>query len=231
MPGRLIPFATNEMYHVFNRGIDHRPTFTDRNELRRSLEAISYYRFTSPPIRLSKFLIQSTEIREKLFEELQLKNETLIDILSFCLMPNHYHLLLRQKVDNGITKFMRKINTGYTMYFNLKNERTGRLFESRFKSVHVDSDRYLKHLWNYIHLNPLDLINKDWRSGEFEDTELTLRFIKDYPWSSYKFFDNSTIKSNILNKDILDYGINVGDSILEWPSRNLESISHLTLEG
>jgi len=216
-------FVNNEFYHIYCRGVEKRRIFSDKRDYQRFLLSLEVFNAEGLTWISNKF---SPEVDLPKFSD-----DNLVDISSYCLMPNHYHLLLRQKVDNGITKFMRKINTGYTMYFNLKNERTGRLFESRFKSVHVDSDRYLKHLWNYIHLNPLDLINKDWRSGEFEDTELTLRFIKDYPWSSYKFFDNSTIKSNILNKDILDYGINVGDSILEWPSRNLESISHLTLEG
>ncbi|OGH52493.1 MAG: hypothetical protein A3G13_02115 [Candidatus Levybacteria bacterium RIFCSPLOWO2_12_FULL_37_7] len=223
MPGRLIPFATNEIYHVFNRGIDHRPTFTDRNELRRSLEAISYYRFTSPPIRLSKLLIQSTEIREKLFEELQLKNETLIDILSFCLMPNHFHLLLRQKVDNGISKFIGNFQNSFTRYFNTKHQRVGPLFLDQFKGVIIETDEQLLHVSRYIHLNPYT----SYVVKNFDD-------LQNYPWSSLPEYisdkngicDTETILSNFKNKNTYKKFI---EDQTDY-QRKLHKIEHLLLE-
>jgi len=108
----------------------------------------------------------------------------LVAIGAFCLMPNHFHILATPLSENGIPRFMLKLQTGYSMYFNTKNERKGSLFQGPYRGVHVDNDRYLKYLYSYIHLNPAKLVDPRWK--ETMDSNNTLvRFVEQYPYSSY----------------------------------------------
>jgi len=100
-------------------------------------------------------------------------------------MPNHFHLLIREREEGGITKFMGKLGTGYSMYFNKKYERTGGLFEGRFKARHVDSDRYLKYLFAYIHLNPVKMIEPQWKEVGITNHTHVKKYIDEYEYSSY----------------------------------------------
>lgn len=109
--------------------------------------------------------------------------EKLVEILAYCLMPNHYHFMLRQIRNNGISRFMKKLGTGYTIYFNKKYERNGALFQGRFKSIPVDRDEYLRYLPHYIHLNPIELRAVNWQT---------------YRWSSYRDFIDQAA-SSLLN--------------------------------
>ena len=100
-------------------------------------------------------------------------------------MPNHFHLLVREKIENGISLFMKKLLTGYSMYFNKKYERTGALFEGRFKAQHADNDEYLKYLFAYIHLNPVKLIEPKWRETGIQNRPDAENYLKQYTYSSY----------------------------------------------
>ncbi len=223
MPRRLIPFVTDEVYHVFNRGIDRRQTFTTRAEYKRAFLTLSYYRFINPQKKLSYFLELSIENQAKLLNELKRQNECLVEILAYCFMPNHYHLLLKQKVTNGITRFLSQFQNSYTKYFNTKNERSGPLFLSQFKAVHIETDAQLVHVSRYIHLNPLtSFVVKDYES------------LKVYPWSSF----NEYVAKN---KIITDYDLVLSlfknsDSYEEFVKnqidyqRELHVIKHLLLE-
>lgn len=155
MPGRILPLVTNEIYHVFNRGIDRRPTFTNIGEYKRAIEVISYYRFFNHSMKLSYYLNLAQDRRKEVMNEILLKNERCVDLLAFCLMPNHFHFLIRQVVDNGISKFMSNVQNSYTRYFNTKQDRIGPLFLDQFKAVRIESDEQLLHVSRYIHLNPL----------------------------------------------------------------------------
>jgi len=142
------PVAPQEYYHVYNRGTEKRKIFLTKSDYERFL-VLLYLSNGSKPIQLNNYR-GSTSV-----ELLQIdRGVTLVDIIAYCLMPNHFHLLLRQHTEGGISKFMQKMSTGYTMYFNIKNERSGALFQGRYKSVHAGDDRYLKYLFSYIHLNP-----------------------------------------------------------------------------
>ena len=101
-------------------------------------------------------------------------------------MPNHFHLLVTPLIEGGISQFMGKLATGYSMYFNKKSERTGRLFEGTFKSIHVDSDQYLKYLFSYIHLNPVKLYKSDWREEGLQDKEKAFNYVKSFYYSSLR---------------------------------------------
>ncbi len=100
-------------------------------------------------------------------------------------MPNHVHLLIREKNDGGTSRFMQKLATAYTMYFNTRYERTGSLFQGAFKSSHADDDRYLKYLISYIHLNPVKLIEPKWKERGIENRKAAEKYLKEYEYSSY----------------------------------------------
>lgn len=167
-----IVLADNEIYHIFNRGIEHRPTFTSKREYERGLMTLDYYRFKTPLLRLAKALILNQEERNKFFANLRKQGEKLVDIVSYCFMPNHFHLLLKQKLDQGISKFLSNFSDSYTRYFNTKHERTGALFQGIFKAVRIENDEQLIHVSRYIHLNPV---------VSFLVKEENL---ETYPWSS-----------------------------------------------
>lgn len=129
------------------------------------------------------------------------RGETLVNIGAYCLMPNHFHLLLREKVENGITIFMGKLCTAYSMYFNKRNERTGRLFEGIFKATHAKNDFYLKYLYAYIHLNPVKMVEPNWKENGISDIEKVKEFLKKHKYSSYPdYIGEDRIEALILNQ-------------------------------
>jgi len=224
MPGRILPLVTDEIYHVFNRGIDHRPTFTDKKEFQRAMMVLSFYRFSTPPVKLSKFFLLSNERREKILSDLNNENKKLVEILAFCLMPNHFHLLLKQVENNGISKYLSNLQNSYTRYFNTKNERIGPLFLDQFKAVRIQTDEQLLHVSRYIHLNPLT----SYVVKNFEKLE-------DYPWSSLKeYLGTNSIKfcsvEPVLNffKKTESYKKFLQDQVAY--QQELHKIKHLILE-
>lgn len=165
MSYRQAIFANNHFYHVFNRGVEKRMTFMDKRDYGRFTESLNYYRVKDQNVRFS---FRGRTLDHKSNESAL---SLLAEIVCYCLMPNHFHLLLRQVTDNGITKFISKLSNSYTKYFNTKHRRVGPLFQGSFKAVRIESDEQLVHVSRYIHLNPLiDFITKD---------------LKKYPYSSY----------------------------------------------
>lgn len=118
-------------------------------------------------------------------------------------MPNHFHLLIRENTEGGISKFMGKLLTAYSMYFNKKNERSGPLFTRPFRAVHVARDEHLNHLFSYIHLNCVDLIDKDWKIHGIQDMNKAEKYLLEYPYSSYKEFLNPDMKK-IVDQQLID---------------------------
>ena len=113
------------------------------------------------------------------------RGATLVDVGAYCLMGNHFHLLLREKVLNGISAFMQKLSTAYAMYFNRKRERTGSLFEGKFRARHATDDDYLKYLFAYIHLNPVEHIEPTWKEKGIIDIKKVETYLAGYSYSSY----------------------------------------------
>jgi putative transposase len=172
------PLASQEIYHVYNRGTDKRDIFLDKKDYERFL-ALLYVCNGTKPVQLNNY--KGLTLEELLISE---KGEGLVDIAAYCLMENHFHLLLHQRIEGGISKFMQKLITGYTMYFNTKYKRSGVLFQGKFKSQHAGEDRYLKYLLSYIHLNP--------------PTYAT------YPYSSYlDFIGVNRTQNKIINNECL----------------------------
>jgi putative transposase len=144
------PFAPGEWYHCYHRGVDKRRVFTDEAEYRR-LELLLYMCNGVEHVHPSNVIRSPEEI---FIDPAIERGEPLVHIGAYALMPNHIHLLMREARPGGISAFMQKVLTGYTMYFNKKHARTGPLFAGVFKSKHVADDRYFKRAWSYIHLNP-----------------------------------------------------------------------------
>lgn len=170
MPSRTIPFVNNQFYHIYNRGSEKRQIFDSKKEYQHFTKAIKYYQLEGPKPKFSRFSNLS------LFKPELSKN--IVDIIAYCLMPNHFHFLIKQIKEGGITEFVSKLTNSYTKYYNTKHNRVGPLFQGEFKSVLVDYDEQLLHLSRYIHLNPLvaylvkDLTNYEWSSyNEYIDNK------------------------------------------------------------
>ncbi|MSU54711.1 MAG: hypothetical protein EXS48_02685, partial [Candidatus Staskawiczbacteria bacterium] len=159
---RKDPFITGEYYHIYNRGIDKRVIFKSKKDYERFVMLLYIANSNSDSFHLDNLINRQNK---KFNEILSLgKNNPLVSIGAWCLMPNHFHLLVKQEVDGGITKFMRKIGTGYSMFFNIKYERSGSLFGGPFKSklIGIDDD-YMKHLFGYTHINPIEIHFPNWK--------------------------------------------------------------------
>jgi putative transposase len=176
---RRAPLVTGEYYHVFNRGVARAPTFYTKADYRQAMLALSYYRFVKPQIPLSRFKELENQKQEDMLYSLQ-NSAKHAEIIAFVFMPNHFHFLLKQTYDNGISKFLSQFTNSYTRYVNTMHERVGPLFQGLFKSVHVETEEQLLHLSRYIHLNPVV------SNVIYEDD------IFSYPWSSLpEYFDSS----------------------------------------
>ena len=169
--------VTGEIYHIYNRGVEKRKICA--NDTDRLLFVNGLFIFNDKAASTN-----TSRLSNNLFE-VGLRTEKLVEILAFCLMPNHYHLMLRQLVENGITEFMRKTGTGHTNYFNIKYERVGPLFQGKYKIAPVKNEAHFIHLPYYIHLNPLDAVEPKWREGNIKNIEMAINFLESYRWSSY----------------------------------------------
>jgi len=199
---RKDPFITGEYYHLYNRGIDKREIFKLERDYERFIMLMYVGNSNSKnPLRLDNLINQC----HKSFNEIMAleKDEPLVSIGAWCLMTNHFHFLVKQEVDGGITKFMRKLGTGYSMFFNIKYQRQGGLFGGPFKSkCIVTDDNYIKQLFGYIHINPLDIKFPGWsKDKEIGDNNGMKEFLESYRYSSYKdYLGVSRIEANLLNK-------------------------------
>jgi len=177
--------VTGEIFHVLNRGVDKKNIFLDDKDYFRFVHNLFEFNDVNPALNSGYFLNQkqSIDLRNQYIERKPRK--LVVEILAFCLMPNHFHLLLRQREEGGITKFMRKLGVGYANYFNEKYKRTGTLFQGRYKIILVNQDTHFIHLPYYIHFNPLDLIMPEWRMGEIKNYQKAIGFLESYRWSSH----------------------------------------------
>jgi len=142
---RKFNFAEGEIYHIYNRGTDKRKIFTNREDLYRFFLSMQEFNTLNP----------IGSIYEKSFDKNKENNkkETLVEFIAYCLNPNHYHFIVKQVSERGVEKFMQRLGTGYTKYFNKKNTRSGVLFQGRFKASHIASNEYLLHASAYVNLN------------------------------------------------------------------------------
>lgn len=174
---RKFKFSVGEYYHVYNRGTDKRIIFMDEEDR----------------LRFSVLLYLCNSHRNIVFRDIPIgeaygfeRGDTLVDIGAYCLMVNHFHLLIREKEDNGVSIFMQKLLTSYSMYFNTKYKRSGSLYEGPFRATHVSEDRYLKYLFAYIHLNPVKIIDPQWKENGISNRVVAKEYLSKYLYSSYQ---------------------------------------------
>lgn len=208
-------YEPNGYYHIFNRGIDGHRIFQDKDDYLTFLKYIEIYLSPLDTLNTTEKPLRSNLIKGNLHSEVKL--------LAFCLMPNHYHMLLTHTSDTGITKFMRQLTSAYSSYFNKKYKRMGPLFQSTYKAVQVDTEPYLLHLSRYIHQNPLE-----------RETSL-----KEYIWSSYRYYLKEDSSPIWLSTETLSSFFNQNNPNLSYESFvedtndyaiRLKEIKHLALD-
>ena len=191
MPIRKTIFANNYYYHIYNRGVEKRTIFEDEDDYKTFIEILVYYLTpdkTKPPKVFSR--------------KPQVKISHSLSMLCYCLMPNHFHFLVKQKKNKGVVSLMHALGITYSMYFNKKYDRVGSLFQGRFKAKLVDKDEYLLQLSKYIHLNPKEFYKKT---------------LGSYPYSSYRFY----LESEFAPKNFIDV-----DFILSYFSSHHKNLSY-----
>jgi putative transposase len=198
MATRKISFEKGEFYHLYNRGNSKQEIFHNDNDYNHFIFLLlilnNQKNIELRNIQVSKY-IHNPDI------------EPLVSIGAYVLMPNHFHILITEKIEGGISKFMQKLSTAYVMYYNKKYKRTGSLFEGKFKSQHLNTDKYLKYIFSYIHLNPIKLIDKHWKEKGILNKKVVIDYINKYTYSSYlDYIGTKRIQNSILNtKDFPDY--------------------------
>lgn len=208
-------FSIGEFYHGYNRGVEKRVIFNDYKDYSRFIQLL-YICNSREPVNMRE-VFRKGETLVNIFE---IKDRNpLVAIGAWCLMPNHFHLLLKEVSENGISKFMQKLTTAYTMYFNKKYNRTGSLFQGVFKTEHITEDRYLKYLFSYIHLNPVKLIpgESKWKEIGIKDIKKVEELLKNYEYSSFlDFLDKSRIYKKIINHNKFpNYFLNTKEAVAE----------------
>lgn len=159
----LKTYTENGIYHIYNRGVEKRDIFLDEQDYKTFLYFLKQYLLDpNDPQKKTREYKGRTLVRRSFIDR--------VELLAYCLMPNHFHLLIKQKGENDMTEFIKCLATSYSMYFNDKYKRVGSLFQGRYKAVLVENDDYLLHLSRYIHINP------DYKG----------RTLAEYSWSSYQ---------------------------------------------
>jgi len=201
---RKVKFANGEFYHVFNRGVDKRPIFERPQDFDRFLQSMEEFNTTQSIGSIYENSFLKPEIK------LKRRKAKLVNIICYCLNINHYHFILEQLVNEGISKFMKSLGGGFTKYFNAQNKRNGVLFQGQFKARHIDSNEYLLHVSAYINLN--NLVHKHgsnkFRSSRDEyfnnstkklcEPKIILDQYKNR--NEYKGFANSSLKDILARK-------------------------------
>lgn len=193
MSQRKVFLAEGEYYHIYNRGNSKQDIFRD-NADRHRFQQLLYGMNSDKSIAIR---LINEEDRYS-FD----RGERQVAIGAYCLMPNHFHILLKPLKEDGVQNFIQKMSTSYSMYFNKRHERTGSLFEGRFKSQHAESEEYLKYLFSYIHLNPLKLLQADWRETGLSNIINGLSYLQRYQYSSFTdYLGVSREQNSILERD------------------------------
>jgi putative transposase len=206
---RKTAFAPGEWYHCYNRGVDKRILFKNTSDYQRFVMLL-YASNGTRPVTLKDIGKNSQGPSLGLVVEVE-RGEQLVDVGAYALMPNHYHLLIRECVEGGLTTFMRKLGTGYAMSFNLKYQRVGTLFSSRFQARHVDEDSYMRRLVHYIHGNPAELFEPGFKEGLIRNRKELERKLLAYSHSSLFDYQKSAdrLEKVILNQKALRDAVDI----------------------
>lgn len=191
MPGRRDVFVNNNIYHVFNRTLDGKKIFDTTALASLFLDTIYYYRSTLTDRSYSHFRLLDTATQESLKKRFAFQKYFYIDILGYCLMPTHFHLLVQQRKERGVQIVMSNLINSFTRYYNMSVHRKGPIFLPRFQSREIITDDVLVHVSRYQHLNP-------YAGGLVH----TFEELAQYPWSSYKVYHNG-LKSDLVTTTLI----------------------------
>ncbi len=192
MPYRKIIFENENLYHIMNRGVNENDIFRNNKDHQRFLESMNFFRF-NPSMQFSDFVKLPGNLKADRLIKIGQTNKPLVEFLAFSLMPNHYHLIMKQLRENGIQTFMRIFQNSYARYFNIRHDRRGHLFQSAFKAILIESDEQLVHTSRYIHLNPVS------------SSLIGIGELDKYPLTSFPHYLNNNIHDFINIKTVLDY--------------------------
>jgi len=200
---RKEPLVQDNYYHIFNRSIAQFRIFDNAKVLDRFVQMLNLYRFTDFDYRYSEFSKLTRINQEVVIEKLKKSGEKYIEIIAYCLMPTHFHLILKQIIRSGIRDYMAKVLNSYSRYFNLLHGRKGPLWEGHFRNVLIKTDEQILHLTRYIHLNPVSagLVSKpeDWRYSSYSgfinraNDKICLQSVLDVTPQRYLKFVNDQI--------------------------------------
>lgn len=191
-----------EIYHVLNRGVEKRNVFLDDYDRLRFVQNLYLLNNKRQVLSTTR---KTSGVRYK-DGMVDLKRDPLVRIHAFCLMPNHYHILLSPIDDDqkNISLFMQKINMAYAKYFNEKYDRSGYLWQGVFKKIHISRDAHFMYIPYYIHLNPLDLKYPEWRNGGVKNFREAIQYLNNYRWSSYLDYSGGRNFPSILQMNLFN---------------------------
>ncbi len=206
---RSITLFPGEYYHVYNRGTDKRDVFLDDHNYLRFLFSIMSFQSFKPIVLPARFVAHWKQVYKGDPESLNgifspqeigdIATMRIVELVAFALMPNHFHLLLKEIRPKGISEYMQRIQCSYTKYFNTLHDRSGHLFQGPFQAVHVESNEQLLHLTAYIHRNPSELFK--WAVNPDR-----------YPWSSYQDYVYTNRWSDLLNNVVITSQLKAGET-------------------
>lgn len=193
MAVRKVQFAPGEHYHVYGRGVGKQIIFLDTRDYVRFLFLILYFQSSVVIHNISS--IVGGFIKYKVFRiskknKEKILKQRIVKLVAFTLMPNHFHLIVLELKDGGISEYMQRVLTSYSKYFNIKYKKSGHVFQGPFQATHIDKDEYLLHLSAYIHRNQREIAK--WKNKEH-----------DYPWSSYQDCIKENRWEELLDNDIV----------------------------
>jgi len=226
-------FVNDSYYHICTRGVDKRQIFMDNRDYLRFLH--NFYEFNDTAFAMPYMArIKGSDAGSTLIHNKE-KGQKIVEVSCFCLMPNHCHLVLKQLTENGISSFMKKLIGGYASYFNKRYDRSGALFQGRFKAKLIKTDSQMMHLARYIHiLNPGELVEPEIRKGVIRDSLKLKLFLKNYKWSSHLDYLGIKNYPSLTNRDfirsyfddILDYE----KFMMSWKVNDLTRIESILIK-
>lgn len=204
MSKRKIQFINSEIYHVVIRATEGINLFKDERDYFRMIHDLFEFNDQAPAssnLRVDYYHNKENLTRPCLVK-LTKRRKVLVDILAFCLMPNHIHLLIKQLEKNSISKFMQKFG-GYVLYYNKKYKRKGHLFQDKFQAVHIKNNEQLKTIFVYIHTNPTAIIYPGWKEKGIKNVKRAIKHIENYRWSSYPDYLGNKNFPSLTNREFL----------------------------
>lgn len=180
MAYRRDEFAVGEWYHCYSRGVDKRIVFENTSDLDRFMQTL----FISNDVESAKRSNFQHMDHDRIFAIE--RSKPIVSIGAYSLMPNHFHILIQEVVEGGISRFMHKVGTSYTMYFNIKNKRTGNLFTKPFRSKRIADDRYFQKVAQYIHLNAAELFDRSFKKGTNRQLVKLEKQVRGYRYASFQ---------------------------------------------